>query len=141
MSREIIGHVIKDEAPKAPVYLYSINNPVSIKVSNDETNPDMQRELLSINQAMLYSALEDIDMVVPFDQIKLGEKTKKYFEPVDNAFTATGIYSMVYSNILDTLVGDKQMDMTEFTKYSLYGGTNIHFLTPQLQVPLPHYGD
>ena len=48
---------------------------------------------------------------------------------------------MVYSNVVDTITGNRQMDMTEFTKYSLYGGTKIKFLTPQLQVPLPHYGD
>ena len=88
--------------------------------------------MLGINQAMLYSALEDIDLVVPFDRINVGKKVKKYFEPLDNCFTATGIFSMVYSNIVDTLVGSPQMDMTEFTKYSLYGGSNIHFLTPQL---------
>lgn len=39
----------------------------------------MQRELLSINQAMLYSALDDIDMVIPFDQVKAGKKAEKYF--------------------------------------------------------------
>ena len=46
-----------------------VNNDVQIKSGNDETNQDMQRELLSINQAMLYSALDDIDIVIPFDRV------------------------------------------------------------------------
>lgn len=69
MSREVIDHILKDEAPKCPVYIYSLNNEVQIKTSNDETNQDMQRELLSINQALLYSALDDIDVVIPFDRV------------------------------------------------------------------------
>jgi hypothetical protein len=69
MSREVIDHILKDQAPKCPVYIYSLNNEVQIKSGNDETNQDMQRELLSINQAMLYSALDDIDIVIPFDRV------------------------------------------------------------------------
>ena len=71
LGKEIIEKIIKDEAPKAPVYLYSINNRVNFEtdgLSPEElTNMETKMELIALNQSLLFSELHDIELTVPFD--------------------------------------------------------------------------
>ena len=88
LALEIIERILHEEAPKAPVYLYSINN--EVKVNKDIEKDDMafetRAELHGINQALLFSELEDLSMVVPFDKIKVGKKIAHFYGSFDNRF-------------------------------------------------------
>ena len=61
LAKEIIEKIIKDEAPKAPVYLFSMNNKVNYDTSGlspeELTNMETKKELIGLNQSLFFSEL------------------------------------------------------------------------------------
>lgn len=78
----MINYFLKDEAPKAPVYIYSVNNQNRFDLQNiDEggmdadaiINVEKMRELGALNKSLFFSEFEEnVDLVVPFDTIEIG---------------------------------------------------------------------
>lgn len=84
----MINYFLKDEAPKAPVYIYSINNQNKFDLENlgddvdddDIINLEKMRELGALNKCLFFSEFEEnVDLVVPFDTVDIGKGVKKYF--------------------------------------------------------------
>ena len=64
-----------------------MNNKVLLKEDENQVAVETKKELIRLNQALLYSELEDIDLVVPFDRISVGEKMKPYYDPMDSVYS------------------------------------------------------
>jgi hypothetical protein len=84
MSNNIITYFLKDEAPKAPVFLYSINNENKVNFEGadeaEKTNLETRQKLIDLNYSLFLSeSLEHIELMVPFDCIALGGHNKDYF--------------------------------------------------------------
>lgn len=97
LSKVIIERILKDEAPKAPVYLYSINNDFAkdddTALNEEEmTNRETRNELIGLNQSLLFGELQDIELVVPFDKIRIGKGLKKHMSAyTETPFCQSGI--------------------------------------------------
>jgi hypothetical protein len=84
LSNQVITYYLKDQSPKTPVYLFSINN--SNKVIMDEnmseeerTNAKMRQSLMDLNTSLFMSEIqENVEIIVPFDSISIGKKQKEY---------------------------------------------------------------
>ena len=116
-------YFLKDEAPKAPVYIYSINN--SNKISVDEeateeerTNAITRQNLMDLNHSLyLGETLENIELMIPFDKIHIGDAINQYFGQYnpESVFHQSSIHSLVYQNIYNILQNKSDhVDMIEF---------------------------
>ena len=86
----MINYFLKDEAPKAPVFIYSINNQNKFDLVTDDSkskmesddiiNLELMQQLGALNKSLFFSEFEEnVDLVVPFDEISIGKEMKKYF--------------------------------------------------------------
>ena len=86
----MITYFLKDEAPKAPVYVYSVNNSQKIQIEDEadeaeRTNAMTRQQLIDINQSLFFSEITEIsDLVIPFDQIQVGKSLSKYLSNYNN---------------------------------------------------------
>lgn len=77
---------MKDECPKAPVFLYSVNNKNVVEMDehsgeNERTNAETRQELINLNQSLFFSETEEnIELVIPFDTVDIGKNQKKYMK-------------------------------------------------------------
>lgn len=82
----ITTYFLKDEAPKAPVYLYSVNNENVVDFSQleseeERTNAETRQELMNLNLSLFLSETqENYELVVPFDVLQIGKNLKPYLE-------------------------------------------------------------
>lgn len=82
MSNQIITYFLKDEAPKAPIFVYSVNNSQKIHIDDqatedERTNAVTRQSLIDVNQSLYFSeSLENIELLIPFDKIKIGKAVK-----------------------------------------------------------------
>lgn len=54
----MISYFLKDEAPKAPIYLYSINNHQKVDeqtVHKDAVNLELMQDLIDLNMSLFMS--------------------------------------------------------------------------------------
>ena len=71
----ITTYFLKDEAPKAPVYLYSVNNENKVDMSSlesedERTNAETRQQLMDLNLSLFMADVqEDYELVVPFDVV------------------------------------------------------------------------
>ena len=71
------------------------------------------------NQSLYLSeALENIELMIPFDKIEIGKSISKYFGQYkeDSVFHQSSIHSLVYQNIYNILQNKTDnVDMVEFS--------------------------
>ena len=90
LTNQMITYFLKDEAPKAPVYVYSVNNSQKIQIEDEadeaeRTNAMTRQQLIDINQSLFFSEITEIsDLVIPFDQIQVGKSLSKYLSNYNN---------------------------------------------------------
>ena len=81
----MVTHYLKDESPKAPVYIYAVNNDNKLLITEtmseeERTNMQTRQELMNLNQSLFMSEVsENVEMVIPFDTIDIGSKQKPHF--------------------------------------------------------------
>mmetsp|Transcript_14952 Transcript_14952/g.25453 ORF Transcript_14952/g.25453 Transcript_14952/m.25453 type:complete len:504 (-) Transcript_14952:21-1532(-) len=150
LAYQVTSQILKDEAPKAPVFIFSLSNRLQIRDpeeaadEEERTNLETRRELASLNQSLFASeSLEHADLLVPFDKLSLGPLLKPYFPGFrrDLVYHESAVQSLVIQNIVDSLQKNSVSlgyDMQEFLKESLYAGVQSNVLLPQLQLPLQH---
>lgn len=85
----MITYILKDEAPKAPVYIYSVHNSHKIDMDSmdeqERTNAQTRQLLLDINQSLFMSEItENSELLIPFDEVRLGSKLKEFLSGYDN---------------------------------------------------------
>lgn len=78
LANQITTYFLKDEAPKAPVFLFAVGNRNQVAIgqaaSEDErTNAATRQRLIDLNQSLFLSEIEDVDLIVPFDTVQIGE--------------------------------------------------------------------
>ena len=82
LSNQIVTYFLKDEAPKAPIYVYSINNSQKVHIDDqstedERTNAITRQSLIDINQSLYFSdSLENIELLIPFDKVQIGKSVK-----------------------------------------------------------------
>lgn len=103
----MITYFLKDEAPKAPVYIYSVNNSQKIQIQDEadeaeRTNAQTRQQLVDINQSLFFSEItENADLIVPFDKVEIGKSLQPYFANYDTEkiFHQSSIQTLVYQNV------------------------------------------
>lgn len=110
MSNNIITIHLKDEAPKAPIFLYSINNHNKVDFNGaeeaDKTNLETRQKLIDLNYSLFLSeSLDNIELMIPFDKISLGKHNTDFFGNYkkDLLFHQSGVQSLVQQNIYRVL--------------------------------------
>lgn len=152
LAQQVVTYFLKDEAPKAPVYLFSVNNQYQFEESEglseeEATNLETRKELIALNQSLsLSETLENIELVIPLDTIKVGKQLEKYLASYDSnlLFHQSALQSLVYQNIYDVIQKrstEQCYDMRVFYKEALYAGSGSNILIPQLQAPIYHHCD
>ena len=70
--------LIKDEVPKAQIYVYAINNKYEASKSDEySTNVDTKRELMGLNSSLYFGEImENIDILIPFDKVDIHKDLK-----------------------------------------------------------------
>lgn len=101
----------------------------------------MRQSLVNLNSSLFISeVLENVDMLLPFDSVNMGARVKKHLlnYKKDLLFHESALQTLVPLNIYSLLQQrtHKVGDMSEMANSSLYPGSNIKILTPQLQVPM-----
>ena len=101
---------MKDEAPKAPVFVYSVRADNTSKLEPDteeeRVNLQMREDLTSLNNSLFLSeAHENIDFLIPFDEVSIGSKQKVFLENYqkDSSWHRSGLESLVPSTIASVL--------------------------------------
>lgn len=90
LTNQMITYFLKDEAPKAPVYIYSVNNSQKIQIEDEadeaeRTNAETRQQLIDINQSLFFSEITEIaDLVIPFDHVEIGKSLNGYMSNYNN---------------------------------------------------------
>lgn len=108
LGKQMITYFLKDEAPKAPVFLFCINNQNRFDMVAEDAkknmngeeviNLDLMKQLGALNKSLFFSEFdENVDLVLPFDEISIGSELKKYygkFNP-DSLFHRSSLSPMI----------------------------------------------
>ena len=82
------------------------------------------RQLGALNKSLFFSEFdENVDLVVPFDRIGLGQHIKPYFANFNpkSLFQRSSLPPLVIQSILNVILDRKQnVDMKEMLRTSLY---------------------
>lgn len=144
LGKQMITYFLKDEAPKAPVFIFCLNNQnkydmvtedAKKNMNGDEViNHDLMKQLGALNKSLFFSEFdENVDLVLPFDQISIGTELKKYFGRFehDSLFHRSSLPPLVTQSVNNILLDRKQnVDMKEMLRSSLYQGSSVNILTP-----------
>jgi len=79
----MIKEFLRDEAPKAPILLYALENSNPFAVSESNTSIKYKHDLCELNQSLWLAELSrQADMVIPFNQDAMaqlsGEMIQQY---------------------------------------------------------------
>lgn len=108
LGKQMITYFLKDEAPKAPVFLFCVNNQNRFDMVAEDAkknmngeeviNLDLMKQLGALNKSLFFSEFdENVDLVLPFDEISIGSELKKYygkFNP-DSLFHRSSLSPMI----------------------------------------------
>ena len=98
----------------------------------------MRQELVNLNNSLFLSeAHENIDFLIPFDEVSIGSKQKVFLlnYQKDSIWHRSGLESLVPSTIASVLQQKNKMhDMGEIVKHCIYNahGSTLNIVTPQL---------
>lgn len=133
LGKQMINYFLKDEVPKAPVFIYSINNQNRFDLmgaeeskmdDEDIINLEKMRELGALNKSLFFSEFEEnVDLVVPFDTVAIGEHVKKYFGryKADSLFHKSSLPPLLLQSINNVILDRSQnTDMKEVLRSCLY---------------------
>ena len=92
--------------------------------AEDIGNIEMMKHLGALNKSLFFSELkENVDLVIPFDEISIGKQLKKYFGKfnADSLFYKSSLPPLVIQTINNIVLDRKQqVDMKEILRTSLY---------------------
>ena len=141
----IVEDFIRDDAPKAPVVLFALEEQNRFVVNDSNTQVKYKHDLFELNQSLWLALLaQQVNLVVPFSEQVMDNLTSKSLQKYKGdkfTFHQSALQGVAMSSVLGNLLpetsNDKPHHLGDIVKKVLYG-PQPNIALPSLKFPILH---